>query len=789
MEPDSSSIPAVEVRNSADGAGASAVFTEEIEALKMKISELESHAKRGSPATTSQNSEAVPRNLPDCEQGITHPNLMADMEQYKRMEECLYKHRKEWEGNGLAKHVSFHEKFDSDRVKLVEENNRGPWMFKWKERSSPAYKRPNPFDPSHQCIDFPNDANDMDEFDRAIDFGAARDRLRKNFEWDIDRLFLAEEMEIRRRRANEAKQSLQEEKVTKEDPKRRASAQLKLNRVDWFAFKRLFRSEESQSCVIDVLIGDPVLDDDFGRSSHPYLGRRVARASKFQHPKTPVSKLAPREAPLPERIRIHSAVLHKILAMIDPGLRGTDPELPSLVLVRPFKALSHYDQALRAWCTVLEQQLELNSKHNEPDSSATQRPGQGCHLGHSSTSSKPDNVCEKPSETLLHAVPAGVKDEVGVGNQHVSQDAGDDAESTDTGEDEEEEKVDPEDLTRSPMALDHLKCLLSFIDSYILARQNYLDSHDCRKVFFPDLWYLFRPGMEVIGRDGKQAYRVVKVTSPRHRVVPAWQTWLWGSGDKKKKALFSLTCVYIDFDGHRIGPVSDRFDFKKFDGETEVTSLPVYPLRLHSMTRNNFSEAEWLSLGSFSPESRYRQKLINRGAKFLEVAGVKSMFYAGPTLGVRDEVESQVVIDFETAFSVDNERQQAWKPNLEIMLGNPDSIEPSSIDDTQEDRDEVLGCRAACCRDDWICNDAHIDDLQRETYVNGLLPKTGGPNERPSVAIVPQPLGELRNHSDKTSYAISNDERVIMSYRVFGFVLRSRQWGNYSRSTFSYLLK
>jgi hypothetical protein len=295
--------------------------------------------------------------------------------------------------------------------------------------------------------------------------------------------------------------------------------------------------------------------------------------------------------------------------------------------------------------------------------------------------------------------------------------------------------------------------------------------------------------MEVIGRGGKQAYRVIKVTSPRHRVVPVWQTWLLGSGDKKKKALFSITCVHIDFDGYRIGPVSGRFDFKKFDGEIEVTALPVYPLRLHPMTRNNFSQAEWLELDSYPPESRYRRKLINRGTKFLEVAGVKPMYYAGPTLGIRDEVESQVVVDFETAFSADDERQQAWKPTLEIMLGNPDSKEPDSIDDTHQDQDEILGCRAACCRDDSVCNDAHIDDLQRETYVNGLLPKTGGPNEQPSVAIIPQPLEEMRNYSNKTSYAISDDERVIMSYRVFGFVLRSRQWGKYSCSMPRYLLK
>ncbi len=134
----------------------------------------------------------------------------------------------------------------------------------------------------------------------------------------------------------------------------------------------------------------------------------------------------------------------------------------------------------------------------------------------------------------------------------------------------------------------------------------------------------------------------------------------------KKKAPFSITCVYIDFDGVNLGPVTKAFDFKSFDGEREVTSLEVYPLRFRPLRRIDFSDSEWNKVEALPENVRYRQKLAHRGAKFLEVAAVKHMYYARPTLEVQGEVESQVVVDFETAFSVGGrsaEAVEARSPN------------------------------------------------------------------------------------------------------------------------------
>ncbi|KAL5325535.1 hypothetical protein ACEPPN_006662 [Leptodophora sp. 'Broadleaf-Isolate-01'] len=731
-------------------------LTTELEALKIKISELEKQARDSSGDTgdpADQDSQSAP--------------LDRDSEQYRAMERFLYQHRKEWEMDaheprdfGMDLRVKNVPRLSSDARRM-----HGPWKYQWMPYSIPEYKRPNPFDSAYQLSDIPGEASEMDEFDHAIEFGGVRDRLRKNFEWEMDRIFLAEEMGIRRRKRAEekmeqdVKKAQEVEKAAQDEQSARPTcAQLKLNQVDWFAFKRLTAAEERDSCVIDILVGEPIINEDSGSGWYGRSGRRVRKAHKSpsQYPQAAPS-LAPGLAPLPERIRIHSASLRKILATIIGQEASDVAELGILavVLVRPFKALFFAEEALRSWRTNLEEKFEQITRDGENHvSEALSVEQEDKDVGENNDLDQAENVAQG-TETMEDLPLPVVEDGPGKETDKEGIDRDHDVENED--EEEGEDIEDPNDVSRSAMALDHLNILLDFMDTTISAKQAYLNSPKCKRVSFSDLWYLFRPGEVVIGRDGKQAYRVINVTSSRHRVVPSWQAWFWSSGDKKKKPPFSTTCVYIDFDGTNLGPVSKVFEFKRFDGEIEVNSLPVYPLRFHPIRRAEFSDTDWKELETMPPEERYRKKLISRGSKFLDVVGIKAMYYAGPTLGIRDDVESQVVIDFETAFAVEDEKQQGWKPKLEVLLGNPSPEDPDETDD------EDTPCNAACCNE-FVHDDSYIDLKAREAYVNGLLPKTGSQSEQPSVVIIPQPLGELRNGPGKNDYAISDEERIIMSY-------------------------
>lgn len=137
---------------------------------------------------------------------------------------------------------------------------------------------------------------------------------------------------------------------------------------------------------------------------------------------------------------------------------------------------------------------------------------------------------------------------------------------------------------------------------------------------------------------------------------------------------------------------------------------------------------------------------------------------SGPTLDVRDEVESQVVVDFETAFSTEDRKD--WKPKLDLMMDNED-----------DESDDNRLCNAACCQDQNVHDDQYVDEGQEMEYVKHLFSDTPI-DTQPSVAIVPRSLDEIHKDSDlEAQPLISNDDLIIMSYRVFGFVLRNRKWG------------
>lgn len=137
----------------------------------------------------------------------------------------------------------------------------------------------------------------------------------------------------------------------------------------------------------------------------------------------------------------------------------------------------------------------------------------------------------------------------------------------------------------------------------------------------------------------------------------------------------------------------------------------------------------------------------------------------GPTIDVREEVESQVVVDFATAFSTEDRKD--WKPQLEMLMGSQD-----------DESDDKRLCSAECCLGQSVHDDQYVDESQKMEYIDHLLPHTPGVDTQPSVAVIPRPLDEVRTTiGPEASSLIADEDLLIMSYRVFGFILRSRKWG------------
>lgn len=145
---------------------------------------------------------------------------------------------------------------------------------------------------------------------------------------------------------------------------------------------------------------------------------------------------------------------------------------------------------------------------------------------------------------------------------------------------------------------------------------------------------------------------------------------------------------------------------------------------------------------------------------------MKHMYYAGVTVDTRDEVESQVMIDFEEAFNVERE---GWRPKVTRLIGATTSGRSSvSLDDGDG------GCNAACCLGEDVHNDSYIDDKLHQDFINSAVAEIQDDSHKfPSAAIFPRSLEDLKTEGN----ALKDNELLIMSYCVFGFVLRDRTWG------------
>lgn len=297
----------------------------------------------------------------------------------------------------------------------------------------------------------------------------------------------------------------------------------------------------------------------------------------------------------------------------------------------------------------------------------------------------------------------------------------------------------------SQEAKQHAGCLVEFMDGFLRKKLEYLSSADCLKVAFNDIWYLFKPGDFVIGQGGRQVYRVLSVASTGHKAANAWRNYFDASKTTydSEETPINILCVNVDFDGKQLGPVSTEFVIKKYDGEKAIESLEVYP-------------------ANFDRNPSLREQFIKRGKEFLQAAAIQHLHYAGLALETRDEVDSQVVVDFEETF--DASVCEGWKPEIEQLVGTTALIPGFET------------CANDCCTDDFILYDDFVEQERDADFMNTLVPPVWTHSKLPSVAVYPRTLQESRTEEN----AITEDELLIMSYRVFGFILRSRKWGEYS---------
>ncbi|CCD46142.1 hypothetical protein BofuT4_P116920.1 [Botrytis cinerea T4] len=228
--------------------------------------------------------------------------------------------------------------------------------------------------------------------------------------------------------------------------------------------------------------------------------------------------------------------------------------------------------------------------------------------------------------------------------------------------------------------------------------------------------------------EGKlpQAYRVISVNSKKHR-FKRQSRWVSDAKVAIDYGPVTVHCVCIDYDGKLLGPVSKHFTIQEYEGEQNVTSLPVYPLRFY--------------------KEMNREVLVDRGKLFLETAGVKHMHCTGLTLDTRDEVDSQVMIDFEEALL----QHQSWVPSIENLANAaPDS-------EVENEEEGVNNCDSICCKSEICHNDSCVDRNRKKSFIGSQYSTVSW--RYSSLTLVPRSLQEARGDNFP-----SQDELLIMSY-------------------------
>ncbi len=501
--------------------------------------------------------------------------------------------------------------------------------------------------------------------------------------------------------------------------------------VDWRVFRSTKRRPIAESAAIDILVGEP-LDDVFDG---------ILTTDDLKEPTgTDTARLTCPEgqAPLPERIKINSIQLIDILSLICgwSGLRevqrGSRNANTSVVMLRPFRILTHFQNEIQEWHAKLVDYLQRTKPASEivksVDDAAITREG-------------------AKISTVLRTEPADV-----VADSH-------DKRNETTFEDRRWR-------IKSETDLNQLSYLLWFMDRYIYKKVAYLNSPICDKVSFSDIWYLFKPGDFVISANGKQVYQVIKLTFKHQH--PRYRTSVKDLEESNEsKSDLTVYCTYIHFDGTQLGPVLKVFNFKKFDGEKAVAALEIYPFRFHILKDLDARTVKPTESGVELEDavekgvSDLRARLIKRGQLFVKVAAVKHMYYAGLTIDNRDEVESQVMIDFEEAFT----RNRHWRPDITHLTGAHSIL----VNSQGYDR-----CTDKCCMGHNVYDDSYVDQDRYQRFIHKMTAEIEGNRRKlPSAAIFPRTLEDVETEDN----SLKDDEFLIMSHCVFGFVLRGRTWG------------
>ena len=562
-----------------------------------------------------------------------------------------------------------------------------------------------------------------------------------------------------------------------------------MHRVNWFEFKNI-HVERKQIYAIEILVGSPKFW--YQRTAEQrklYHGLKNSGTGSQEEPQKQADASMSQSSSQcdgVQRIRINSNSIIQILS----DMIGVSWALEPTVILRPFKALVQHEKEIKELLRKLQDKYGDDKKSSKARTNAGDLDPSRQEADSKETSanlSTLDNVTRKDTTEgtdLTHGEPKESSEKSsGVAREDTS------SSPKKKGERTREELVD------CPEAFRDLRCLVEFIDQEVKPNVDRYQDETYRKVQFQDLWYLFKHGEDVympsVGYDMnvssdseltqnlehglprtaqnqrryQTVWRILHVTDGRPNLSPynvpnPDSDGEWYALEEAKVNPFRLRCYYIDFNGKHFGPVVRDFKIAPYDGERDITSLELYPLR--------FAETA----------TSIRTRLRERGRAFQKLTTFQHRYYTGTTLSHQpcgsalaydavsrrsaENVDSQVIIDFDEALS----KNPAWAVEF-----------PRLTQMTPEKRELAEEYPTAYWKDRDL---TEIDHYEGDPVHSD--PKTD--EDMLEAVILSDPI--LKAAADQNlneNIELREEDLILLPSRVYAYVLKHRKFGMMINST------
>ena len=563
----------------------------------------------------------------------------------------------------------------------------------------------------------------------------------------------------------------------------------KVHRVERWAFKNKHVAEK-QSYAIEVLVGEAKYY--YQRTTH--LAKKYGKTESTQAKAESSAEPSTAIAELPERFRINSEPVLTIMGQIDSEEAWS--HIPTVVR-RPYKPFIHFEPQIREKYQRLEEKWAKAEKAMVIDKSAVQDISETSSPFITDAKPTKDLASEKPdkpaedgpkenvSESLAsNSMVGDLETKKPLSQKELEDDDKDRRAVHMTSDDSISKKDDPEvlepdDPTDSVEALQHLRCLIEFMDDELMPVVSRFHTVSNHKIAFSHLWYVFQPGDILYAPLGSKSEDGVagafdrgdKQTNTRrlndrfHEVwriqfVSEGRPFLRGKTDEdnnrdgnEKANHFYILAYNVEFIGSIFGARSYLFFIRYFEGLRDITSLSFYPL---GYTQN---------------ADELKSRWITRGKLFKEFTTFKDRYYTGRSLtchpnGDRsldedlpkhaENIDSQVIVDFSEALAANPGWAAALWSISNLVSQDREFTEdyPTSfwkdVDGKDLDRSET----------DHIYYDRRIDLKITEEYE-----KTDG---------------LIKDDPEKSVFengGFGDEHLILLPNRVFAFALKNRKFG------------